>query len=131
MKGQALHLTTYEKELFSLVSTVQKWRPYLLGRSFKVKIDQQSLKFLLEQRVGTISQQRWLSKLLGYDFSIEYKRGKENKVADTLSRKFEEPLVAEELSLSLISFPTSSWTTELQASYLQDAETSSILAALQ
>jgi hypothetical protein len=150
LKGQALHLSTYEKKLFSLVSVVQKWRPYLLGRSFKVKTDQQSLKFLLEQRVGTISQQRWLSKLLGYDFVIEYKQGKENKVADALSRKFEEPLVAKELSLSLISFPTPSWTTELQASffliskrynygliiklqasYLQDAETSSILAALQ
>jgi hypothetical protein len=131
LKGQALHLSTYEKELFSLVTAVQKWRPYLLGRSFKVKTDQQSLKFLLEQRVGTISQQRWLSKLLGYDFVIEYKRGKENKVADALSRKFEDPLNAEELSLSLISFPTPSWTTELQASYLQDAETSSILAALQ
>jgi hypothetical protein len=69
--------------------------------------------------------------LLGYDFVIEYKWGKENKVADALSRKFEDPLIAEELSLSLISFPTPSWTTELQASYLQDVETSSILAALQ
>jgi hypothetical protein len=37
VKGQALHLSTYEKELFSLVTAVQKWRPYLLGRSFKVK----------------------------------------------------------------------------------------------
>jgi len=131
LKGRALHLSTYEKELFSLVTAVQKWRPYLLGRSFKVKTDQQSLKFLLEQRVGTISQQKWLSKLLGYDFVIEYKRGKENKVADALSRKFEDPLTAEELSLSLISFPIPSWTTELQASYLQDAETSSILETLQ
>lgn len=82
LKGQALHLSTHEKELLSLVTAVQKWRPYLLGRCFKVKTDQQSLKFLLEQQVRIVSQQRWISMLLGYDFVIEYKWAKENRVAD-------------------------------------------------
>lgn len=131
LKGQALHLSTYENELFSLVTVVQRWRPYLLGRPFKVKTDQQALKFLLEQRVGTVSQQRWLSKLLGYDFVIEYKRGKENWVVDALSRLHEDPLLAKDFSLSLLSFPTPSWILELQVSYLQDTDTSSILEALQ
>jgi hypothetical protein len=58
LKGQALSLSTYKKELLSLVKAIQKWRPYLLGQSFKVKIDQQSLKFLLEQKIGTAAQQR-------------------------------------------------------------------------
>lgn len=31
LKGHSLLLSTYEKELISLVSAVQKWRPYLLG----------------------------------------------------------------------------------------------------
>jgi hypothetical protein len=120
-----------KKELLSLVITVQKWRPYLLGCSFKFNADQQSLKFLLEKRVGTVSQQLWLSKLLVYVFVIEYKRGKENKIADALSRKYQEPLVAEELSISLISFPAPSWFTDLKASYVQDSDITSILAALQ
>jgi hypothetical protein len=30
LKGGALHMSTYEKELFPLVTAVQKWRPYLL-----------------------------------------------------------------------------------------------------
>jgi hypothetical protein len=49
-------MSTYEKELFTLVIAIQKWRPYLLGQSFVVKTDQQSLKFLLMQKVGTTFQ---------------------------------------------------------------------------
>jgi hypothetical protein len=40
LKGKALFYSTYEKELLSLVSAMQKWRPYLLGQSFKIKTDQ-------------------------------------------------------------------------------------------
>jgi hypothetical protein len=75
LKGKAMHMSTYEKELFALLTAIQKWRPYLLGQSFVVRIDQQSLKFLLEQKVGTHFQQKWLTKLLGYDFIVEYKKG--------------------------------------------------------
>lgn len=48
---------------------------------------QQSLKYLLEQKVGTPLQQKWITKLLGFDLSVEYNQGKDNRVADTLSRK--------------------------------------------
>ncbi|KAF2293986.1 hypothetical protein GH714_006085 [Hevea brasiliensis] len=41
---------------------------------------------MVEQRVITPEQQNWVSKLLGYDYEIVYKPGKENKVADALSR---------------------------------------------
>jgi hypothetical protein len=80
-------MSTYEKQLFALVTVIQKWMPYLLRQSFVVKTDQQSLKFLLKQKVGTLFQRKWISKLLGYDFVVEYKKGVENRVADALSRK--------------------------------------------
>ena len=48
LKGKNLHLSTYETELVALVFAIHKWRSYLLGRPFIVKIDHQSLKFLLE-----------------------------------------------------------------------------------
>ena len=44
LKGKALQLSTYEKELLALVTIVYKWRPYLLGRPFIIKTNQQSLK---------------------------------------------------------------------------------------
>ena len=64
LKGRSLLLTTYEKELLALVTTVKKRRPYLVGRPFVIKTDQQSLKFLLEQRIGTPTQQKWLPNCL-------------------------------------------------------------------
>ncbi|KAJ8752504.1 hypothetical protein K2173_004792 [Erythroxylum novogranatense] len=93
--SQALHgknrfLSTYEKEILALVLAVEKWRPYLLGRQFIVQTDHQSLRHLWTQKIATTAQQRWLLKLMGFDFIIEYKAGKENIVADALSRKYEE-----------------------------------------
>jgi hypothetical protein len=39
-----------------------------------------------EQRLTTPWQQKALTKLLGLQYSIEYKRGSTNQVADALSR---------------------------------------------
>lgn len=92
-------------------------------------MDLQALKFLLEQKVGTIAQQKWVTKLMGYNFRIKYKKGKENKVADTLSRKY-EPEPQPEGVLAVISFPTSDWIHELKMSYSNSPELGDILSKL-
>lgn len=58
----------------------------MLGRHFTVRTDQQSLKYLLEQPVIGTDYQKWVTKLMGFDFEIQFRRGANNKVADTLSR---------------------------------------------
>lgn len=116
LKGRAVGMSTYEKELFALVLAVQKLRPYLLGHAFVVKTDHQSLKFLLDQRIGTIMQQKWILKLLGYDFVVEFKRGRENVVADALSRQGGDT----EITLSVISLPSWDWMNEIKGLYGED-----------
>ncbi|KAF5480102.1 hypothetical protein F2P56_000872 [Juglans regia] len=116
LKGRAVSMSTYEKEFFALVSVVQKWRHYLLGQAFVVKTDHQSLKFLLEQRVGTTMQQKWISKVLGYDFVVEFKKGRENVVADALSRQREEITA----TLAVISLPSWDWVEEIKTLYSGD-----------
>lgn len=80
-------LAAYECELIALAQAIKHWRPYLWGRHFMVKTDHYSLKFLLDQCLSTIPQHRWISKLMGFDFTFEYKLGSTNTVADALSRR--------------------------------------------
>jgi hypothetical protein len=65
-------LITYERELIGLVHTVQHWRPCLLGHPFLIKTDHFSIKFLLDQCLATNPQHQWASKLIGFDFRIEF-----------------------------------------------------------
>jgi hypothetical protein len=92
-------LAAYECELIGLVQAVRHWRPYLWGRPFRVRTDHYSLKFLLDQRLSTVPQHHWISKLFGYDFIVEYLPGRLNTVADALSRRDTED-VAEDVTAS-------------------------------
>ncbi|KAH0672438.1 hypothetical protein KY290_024676 [Solanum tuberosum] len=55
---------------------------------------QQSLKNLTNQIIQTLAQQKWLTKLVGYDFLIIYRPGKQNPAADVLSRNSDASLMA-------------------------------------
>ena len=81
LKGKDLHKPIYEKEMMAILHALKKWCPYLIGRHLKVKIDHDSLKYFLEQRLSLEEQQKWVTKILGYDFEIVYKMGKQNVVA--------------------------------------------------
>lgn len=131
LKGRMLSMSTFEREILALVSAIRKWRPYLLGQTFKVKIDQQCLKHLLEQKVGTLLQQKWVTKLLGYDFLGKYKHGRDNKVADALSRKFEEGTAEKNGELQAISFSVATWIDDLRVANSTDNQIQDVLSQLE
>ncbi|WVZ86017.1 LOW QUALITY PROTEIN: hypothetical protein U9M48_032864 [Paspalum notatum var. saurae] len=72
-------LAAYERELIGLVRAVRHRRPYLWGRRFIVKTDHY---VPWTRRLATIPQHHWVGKLLGFDFTVEYKPGTANAVAD-------------------------------------------------
>eukprot|EP00253_Pinus_taeda_P018790 PITA_18790 len=107
LSGTNLGQSTYEKEMLAILHSMDTWRPYLLGQHFQIRTDHQSLKYFLEQRLSSPQQNKWLAKILGYDYEIIYKKGHENVVADALSRQFEE-----ESTLLAISLPIPEWIEE-------------------
>jgi hypothetical protein len=62
--------------MMEILHALKKWCPYLIGRHFKVKKYHYSLKYFLEQILSSEEQQKWVTKILGYDFEIIYKKGK-------------------------------------------------------
>ena len=76
-------------------------------------------------------QQQYLAKLLGYQYTIIHKPGKDNKVADALSRQ-PDPIAAQFLAISQVQFEllddlraensTLAFFKELYAAMTQDAD---------
>ena len=129
LKGKNLFLSTYEKELLALVLAVKKWRHYLLGHKFKVRTNKQTLKHLLEQKVGTHFQQKWTTKPLGFDFCMEYRSGRGNKGVDALSRLLEKGNNSEPKENMIncgeakaINMVTVNWWEDLHQIYHQDPQ---------
>jgi hypothetical protein len=46
----------YEKEMLAILHVVDLWCLYLLRQRFQIKIDHQSLKYFLEQRISSLEQ---------------------------------------------------------------------------
>ena len=65
---------------------------------------------MLDQRLSTVPQHQWISKLFGYDFIVEYRPGRLNTVADALSRR-----VQPQMELSLLSGPSFQLFADLKA----------------
>jgi len=107
--------STYANEMLAIVEAIRLWRPYLLGKKFFILTDHCSLKYLLEQRVAMPEQQKWVIKLLGYDYEIIYRLGHENSATDALSRRSGSP-VLHHLHMPIVTI----WD-EIQKAYVRDS----------
>jgi transposase InsO family protein len=81
-----LNYSVHDKEMCAIMHALERWRPFLLGQHFKVYTDHRSLVHFKTQSNLNQRQLRWQEKAADYDMEILYKPGKENVVADALSR---------------------------------------------
>ena len=64
----------------------EQFREYLQYQPFRVKTDNNPLTYMMSNPNLTTVGHCWVASLAGFNFTIEYLRGADNKVADALSR---------------------------------------------
>eukprot|EP00253_Pinus_taeda_P020204 PITA_20204 len=87
LKEHEQKYSAYDLELAVVIHALKMWRHYLLGRKFLLHTDHHNLTNYFSQPTLNARQARWVDFLSGFDFDIKHLQGKENKVADALSRK--------------------------------------------
>ena len=77
----------HEQELLAIICALREWRHYLHGNKFTVITDHKSLQWFQSQPNLSARQTRWSEFLQQFEFTVVYKEGKTNVVADALSRR--------------------------------------------
>ena len=77
----------YDREFYAIVQSLRHWRHYLLPKEFVLYSDHSALRHLHDQKKVSDQHSRWIEYMQDYMFVIRHKKGKDNVVADALSRR--------------------------------------------
>ena len=87
LSGAQLNYSVYDKELYALVRVLETWQHYLWPKEFVVHSDHEALKHLKGQAKLNRRHAKWVEFIETFPYVVKYKKGKENMVADALSRR--------------------------------------------
>ena len=79
--------SNYDRELYAVVQTLKFWRHYLLHQEFTLFSDHDALRYLHSQKKLSARHGRWVEVLQEFSSTLRHRPGRENKVADALSRR--------------------------------------------
>jgi hypothetical protein len=88
LSGHVLNYSTYDKELYALVQTLETWHHYLWPKEFVIHSDHESLKHIHSQGKLNRRHAKWVEFIESFPYVIKHKKGKENIIADALSRRY-------------------------------------------
>lgn len=90
LSGSEVHYPAVEKEATAIIEAVRKWSHLLSGRRFTIITDQRSVAFMLDNRrrskIKNDKIQCWRLELASFNYSIQYRPGKENVAPDAFTR---------------------------------------------
>jgi len=114
LKPPETRYTTTEIEALALVYCCSKFRQYILGHRTIIQTDHHALTFMKSCRLTNGRLTRWTLALQEYDLEIQYISGKDNIVADTLTRYPRVNEEREEVSISINKIKKAEYSTELK-----------------
>ena len=82
--------STTEKEMLAVAMTVENFQLYLYGRKFTIYTDHLPLTWIWTKKNPHPRIERWMMRTAFYEYMVIYKPGKDNHLADFLSRLNEE-----------------------------------------
>ncbi|KAL0378818.1 UNVERIFIED_CONTAM: Transposon Ty3-G Gag-Pol polyprotein [Sesamum radiatum] len=88
LSGPTLNYPTYDKELYALVRVLETWQHYLWSKEFVIHSDHEALKYIKSQSKLSRRHAKWVEFIESFPYVIKHKKGKDNIVADALSRRY-------------------------------------------
>ena len=83
------HYQTHKHETIAMLKALMKWEGKLLGCKFTLVMDHKGLKYSKTQKNLSDRQVQWWEFLSHFNYTIMHIDGIDNKVADCLSRYYE------------------------------------------
>ena len=118
LSGPSLNYSTYDKELYALVRTLETWQHYLWPKEFVIHSDHESLKHIRSQAKLNRRHAKWVEFIESFPYVIKHKKGKDNVIADALSRRY---TMLSQLDFKIFGLET------IKEQYMHDAEFKDVL----
>jgi hypothetical protein len=86
LTGSQLNWSTIEKEAYAIIYALQKFDYLVFGRTITLYTDHNPLQYLAISAPKSAKLTRWALSLSRYNIEVHHVAGKDNEVADCLSR---------------------------------------------
>jgi hypothetical protein len=108
-----LNYSTYDKELYALVWTLETWQHYLWPKEFVIHSDHESLKHIRSQAKLNRRHAMWVEFIESFPYVIKHKKDEDSVIVDAFSRHH---TMLSQLDFKKIGLET------IKEQYLHDAE---------
>jgi tRNA(Ile)-lysidine synthase TilS/MesJ len=81
-----LNYSTSDKDSYALVHVLETWQHYRWPKEFVIHSDHESLKQIRGQAKLNKHHAKWVEFIENFPYIIKHKKGKDNVIADALSR---------------------------------------------